>query len=149
MKIVKILIVIFLIGLTTQSLFAQIPVDPKNKTYVFQFDGSWWEAPVYCDGVEIDYLRVDNPKILWRVHFINGDIRSYAVNVMNGYVTSMKTGENFRLNGGDMVKVSEGLVQTHYNLIGDQGNHYIAQIVIDYWTWEFLEFRSVCVTNGK
>jgi hypothetical protein len=48
-----------------------------------------------------------------------------------------------------MVKVGEGLVQTHDNLIGDQGNHYIAQIVIDYWTWEFIDILSVCAFNGK
>lgn len=61
----------------------------------------------------------------------------------------MKTGENFRLNGGDMVKVSEGLIHTRYNLIGDQGNHYITQIVMDYWTSEYLELRTVFVTNEK
>jgi len=99
--------------------------------------------------VEVDYLYgvVNNHYIF---HFKDGIIIG-ANNHVFGEVTSGATGEVFTIHENDKFDYIQGIGTWHFNLVGNEGTHYIGAMTWDMINDPFFEDiivnKAVCPGN--
>ena len=141
MKTKVILLSCLFIGIATLSVNAQDKANNSDQGWVV---GTYY-SPVFCDGEMVDYL--EGGEI--RVHFVfrmfkNGSVLAKEIDQIKGTVTS-ESGEVFKIRETDKYEYVNGWVLTwHYNLIGDQGTHYIGTLTYYYNTGELIVGQTVC-----
>ncbi|MDD4108883.1 MAG: hypothetical protein PHH93_09200 [Prolixibacteraceae bacterium] len=141
MKTTFFLILFFFLGLAVTQTSAQEKANQADQGW---FTSTYW-SPVYCDGEIVDLL--EGGEI--RVHYVfrlfkNGSVLAKEIDQIKGTVTS-STGEVFKIRETDKYKYIDGWELTwHYNLIGDQGSHYIGTITYYYKTGELVVGHTVC-----
>lgn len=121
------LICLFLgIGLT--QLSAQNGKNGNGAVSLWKVWNGYWQ-PVYCDGVNVDnlYGTVTYHVV---VHYKNGIVISENVHY-TGVVQSSISTEEFKLSEIDKLDYTAGLLTWHFNLIGNQGTHYIGSMTWD------------------
>jgi len=129
-------------GITTMSVTAQ---DKANNVDQGWLTGTYW-SPVYCGGELVDILEGGEITIhyVFRL-FINGDVLAREIDQIKGTVTSM-SGEIFEIRETDIYTYIDHWELTwHYNLIGDQGTHYIGELTYNYQTGEITVGKTVCL----
>jgi len=120
-----------------------IQVSGQTKSYPFRVsltsDDVWLENPVYCDvnGEEVDRLVLDYFDAHGVEHYKNG-VKVFQWGKMSGQATSLLTNEVFTYKELDKMVTSETSYRAIFNLIGNQGNHYIQTLVIDNDDMEFI-----------
>ena len=130
MKTKTLLMVCLLLGIGLTQLSAQ---NGKNGNGVISlwrvWDGYW--QPVYCDGVNVDNLT---GTVIYHVavHYKNGNLILENVHY-SGVVQSSNTTEEFKMSEVDKVNNIKGILSWHFNLIGNQGTHYVGTI-----TWDMV-----------
>ena len=141
MKTKVFLFVCLFIGMAVTTSFAQ---DKANSATQGWTEGAYW-SPVFCDGQMVDFLQGG-----WiRVHYVyklfkNGDLLYKEIDQIKGEVTST-TGEVFKIREIDKWSYSGQWIMTwHYNLIGNQGTHYIGTLTYNYSTGELTIGKTVC-----
>lgn len=122
-KTLLILCLFFGIGLTQLSA----------QTKTVKIEGSvpnGYFIPIYCNGIQVDYLVGDfSYKV--EIHYVDG-IPTWQHGQAKGQLTS-STGEVFKLKETDMKHAYYGCdMILNYNLIGNNGNHYIGTLI---WDW--------------
>ncbi len=129
------------IGIFSISASAQ---GKANKAEQGWFTATYW-SPVYCDGEMVDLLEGGE----LRVHYVfrimnNGLVLAKEIDQIKGTVTS-ESGEVFKIRETDKYSYTDHWEVTwHYNLIGDQGNHYIGWITYNYMNGEITVGKTVC-----
>jgi len=150
MKTKTCLLLCLLIGIGLTQLSAQ------TKTVVTKGSGEGvWELPVYCieNGQEVDRVVMGIYLFQSQVHYIDG-IPVWGGGKMFGECYSKKTDEVFTYKEIDQRNVWSGNTYTlHYNLNGNQGNHYIGILTVEYSDALLILHPDViqarCVENGK
>ena len=151
------------IGLTQLSAQNDFPpVINGTKSVAFTMNWDWiggYFTPVYCPNEQgvlevADYVTGTlTAHAVW--HFVNGQMRWYNV-ISHGEVIG-ESGETFTISEQDKGTYSaEGIdlgATWHFNLKGDQGNHYLGSI-----TWvgtadpdyeNLIINKAVCVEKKK
>lgn len=141
MKTNVFLMLCIFIGITSISVSAQ---DKANKAEQGWFTTTYW-SPVYCDGEMVDLLKGGELRVHYVFRFVNnGLIVAKEIDQIKGSVTSV-SGEVFKIRETDKYfKTDHWEVTWHYNLIGDQGNHYIGWITMNFLTNEITVGKTVC-----
>ena len=107
--------------------------------------------PVYCGDVMVDELY-GTTTYHFVAHFKNGILISENVHY-EGVVQSKNTTEEFKYSDNDKIDYNSGIVISHFNLIGDQGTHYIGTLIWggvndpDYTNP--VPGKAMCLENGK
>lgn len=142
MKTKLFLFVCLFAGIFVTPSFAQ---DKANSAQQGWVEGTYW-SPVYCGDQMVDNLEGG-----WiRAHYVyrlfkNGDLIYKEIDQIKGEVTSDNTGEVFKIREIDKWFYTGQWVFTwKYNLIGDQGSHYIGTLTINYSTGELTIGKTVC-----
>jgi hypothetical protein len=141
MKAKVFLFACLLIGITTLSVHAQDKANNADQGWVV---GTYW-APVFCDGVMVDYL--EGGTIM--VHFVfrifkNGKLLAKEIDQVKGEVMS-SSGETFTIREVDKFIYEDNWVLTyHYNLIGDLGTHYTGTLTYNYSSGEMTVGNTTC-----
>lgn len=130
-------------------LFMGIGLTRLSAQKVEHFTGDWpsYLQPVYCNGVHIDDLygtvtydgvqKIDNNgNIIWQ-EFHN-----------RGTVHSTKTKEVFVVEEKDKQYPVTTFVIWRFNLVGDQGTHYLGSMTQNWTTNDITIDKFVCVENG-
>lgn len=148
MKTRILLCLLLMTGLS--QLYAQFPVQlspPKNGngnvTFTYVWDEYW--QPITCGDFNDALTGIVNCYFV--VHFKNG-LPVFANEHVNGTVCSSMTGENFKLNEKDKIEVTGSdysFAKWHFNLIGDQGTHYIGSMIWNCLTGEMWFDKLICV----
>jgi hypothetical protein len=117
-----------LLGFGLKQLPAQ---NGKNGTGAitssFKWDG--YKQPVYCNGETVDYLT--GTVSIHEVAVFKDNVVLTCNDHIYGEVTSIVTGEIFRLNEHDKYDFPSNLDFFHFNLVGDKGSHYIGFYIWD------------------
>jgi hypothetical protein len=164
MKTKTVLLICLLGSFGIIRLSAQVfpPVVEGTKSVAFNMEWDWiggWFTPVYCPNEQGELIIADeisgsvSAHAVW--HFVNGNMVWYNV-ITRGEVEG-KSGEKFTLSEQDRGKFSaEGIdlgATWHFNLKGDQGNHYLGSIT---WLGEvdpnfdnLIINKAVCVEKRK
>jgi hypothetical protein len=96
---------------------------------------------VYSGGEVIDYL-VGGVRVHFVAHFKNGSFL-YETDQIKGEVTN-GYGEVFELKEVDKYNFTDGMYLTSkFNLIGDQGTHYIGSLTYNFLTGEIMVGKAV------
>ena len=122
----------------------------NNKSVKISRVFNYWQ-PVVCNGSEIDWL-LGTTTLSGIQHFKDGvAIWEYFRN--SGVVNSTVSTEEFRVKEVDKQYVvgndNPYYVTWHFNLIGDQGSHYIGYMTWDLRINEMTVDKFVCVENGN
>jgi hypothetical protein len=143
------LVLALLLVLFSSIVMAQSQKALDNRTVVIP--GTWpgyWQ-PIYCNGEMVDYLygEVSNHMIM---HFKNGENIRNNIHVF-GQVTSGATSEVFTVHENDKVDNLTGIATWHFNLVGNEGTHYIGAMTWDMINDPFFEDivvnKAVCPGN--
>ncbi len=138
----KVFMLAFLfIGFVTSSVPAQ---DKANKAEQSWSVGTFW-SPVVCDGEVVDVLAGGEITVhtIFRA-FKNGSILAKEIIQIKGTVESA-SGEVFKIKESDKwIKTDHWEGYWTYNLIGDQGSHYIGTLYYDYSTGALTAGKTVC-----
>lgn len=129
------------LGITAVSVQAQ---DKSNRAEQSWTVGTFW-SPVVCGGQLVDVLEGGEitAHTISRT-FKKGSILVKEIVQIKGTVTS-KSGEVFKIKEFDKWNKTvhwEGYWR--YNLIGDQGSHYIGTLYYDYSTGKITVGKTVC-----
>ncbi|MEN8115821.1 MAG: hypothetical protein ABFS16_02520 [Bacteroidota bacterium] len=141
MKTKIFLLVCLFMGIAVTQIYAQ---DKANNAVQGWAVGTYW-TPVFCDGEMVDYL--ENGEI--RIHFVyrlfkKGDLIFKEIDQIKGTVTS-RSGEVFKIRETDKWSYAgQWIVTWKYNLIGNQGTHYIGTLTYNYATGELTVGKTVC-----
>ena len=135
--------IILLLCLLVGSAFSQVSAQDKSNNAIQGWTTSTYWSPVYCDGVEIDLLEGGELRVHYVYRYKNGKFFK-EVDQLKGEVTS-KTGEVFKIRETDKTYFTDHwYVSWHYNLIGDQGNHYTGWITYSYWDGSITIGHTTC-----
>jgi hypothetical protein len=120
----------------------------QSSEFTGTFD--YWQ-PVYCNGVQIDYLT-GTTTYSGIEHYKNG-VAIFQNYHNRGEVTSTITKEVFNVIETDKVfQLDQNSNFTfctwHFNLKGDQGSHYLGSMTWDLITGTMTVDKFVCVDNG-
>lgn len=118
------------------QLYAQHGKNSTQGSFVYTMD-FYYEMEVYCGSNVVDYLT-GNLSMKETDLYVNGVIVRGEVTIW-GELTSSNTGEVFKMkmNGKGWGEVLDPFNESfqnaafHYNLIGDQGSHYIGEFSFD------------------
>jgi hypothetical protein len=146
------------IGLTRLSGQVFPPVVEGTKSVAFTMEWDWiggYFTPVFCpnkQGVleQVDYVTGSvTAHAVW--HFVNGNKMWYNV-ITRGDVEGT-SGEVFTISEqdkGSWTTEGDDLGATwHFNLKGDQGNHYLGSVTWDPGMPDLIINKAVCVENKK
>lgn len=148
MKTKTFLLFCLFIGFVTIQLSAQNSNAEGTKSYA-GFASGWWECPVYCNGVEVDYIA-GSGDLHYVDHYKNGKIQ-YEILTMKGVGWSIYTDEEFTFKEQDMIWVpKEGFWLAHDNirLAGEKGNLYNISLIINMDTWTTEIKNATCTGNS-
>jgi hypothetical protein len=117
-----------------------------TRSYSFRGELPYW-FPVYCDGVQIDYLSaiVDAHGV---EHFVNGVPVWAQAHIKDDIIS--ESGEVFKLHEINKLYFPDPYVYicSQTNLIGNNGSHYIAK-----QTWyldgTYTIDKALCLDNGR
>jgi len=146
MKTKAFLLICLLLGMALNQVSAQ------TRAYPFRFSSDWaLGGPVYCNGAEIDRIVLD----FWTCHgefLVKDGIFIRSNSKISGQCHSLWTQEIFTYKEEDKSVAGETTYDANFNLIGNQGHHYIQTFVIEVADQEFilhpLVIKSICVNNG-
>ena len=133
MKVKIFFSICLIIGIAMTQLYAQgnNGKGNANKT-TKEFVPFDYYMPIDCDGDGVleDFL-LGELIVQWNVHQKDGiPVKINAV--MHGKATSDFTTEVFKVHEIDfMVPDLDGIIYAHFNLIGNQGSHYIGAMTWD------------------
>ncbi|MCD4723681.1 MAG: hypothetical protein K8R63_02475 [Bacteroidales bacterium] len=108
----------------------------------------YW-CPIYCDGVQVDYLTGTAIAHCVFHYDANGDL-VWGNYTIRGEATSTNTDEDFSIKEKDKYD-SSGIITWHYNLKGNDGSHYIGS-----FEWDMINDpdmlnltinNAVCLSN--
>lgn len=117
--------------------------EKAKKTEQGWIESTYW-CPVFCDDVLVDVLSGGYIRLHY-VYHSNPGKKIWEIDQIKGEVTSSLTGETFRIREVDKYTfVDSWFLTWHYNLIGDQGTHYIGTLTYDYATGELAVVKTVC-----
>jgi hypothetical protein len=115
----------------------------KDKQAVQGWTTSEYWSPVVCDNQMVDLLTGGSIRVHYVVH-LNDKAKFYEIDQIKGEVTS-ETGEVFRIRETDKYFFTDHwYLVWRYNLIGDQGTHYIGTLTYSYWTGTITVGKTVC-----
>jgi hypothetical protein len=146
MKTKTLLLLCLFLGTEVTQLSAQQPVVDGTKSVPWDNEYFIWD-PVYCNGVLVDEIF---GTVIWHniSHFVEG-VEVWETSQANGEITSLYTGEVFRVNEVDKHNIVEGIWTWHTNLKGDMGNHYSFEMTSNE-AWDPITVnKAVCTENGK
>ena len=115
----------------------------QTRSYPFRVsftsEDVYLENPVYCDvnGEEVDRLVLDYFDAHGVQHYKNG-VFVFQWGKMSGQAHSMITDEVFIYKEVDKAPASETSYRAKFNLIGNQGHHYIQTLVVDNEDMDFI-----------
>lgn len=141
MKTKAFLLICLFVGIGTMSVTAQ---DKANKADQGWFTSTYW-SPVYCGDELVDVLEGGEISIhyVFRL-FKNGEVLAKEIDQVKGTVTS-QSGEVFKIRETDKYTyIDHWELIWHYNLIGNQGTHYIGTLTLNYQTGEITVGQTVC-----
>lgn len=117
-----------------------------NKTVKVEFEWTDYWQPVFCDGIQVDYLT-GTVSVQWIV--IQKDGNPVKTNVtMHGQASSNVSSEVFKVHDKElMVPDLDGIVYWHFNLKGNQGSHYIGSMIWDSVTGAMTVEKAICPGN--
>lgn len=147
MKTKTFLLVCLLSGIGMTQLSAQTKSYPDR--FSMTSEEYYLENPVYCSGVqgEVDRLVLDY--FVWQgvTHLKDGS-PVFTNSKLTGQCHSIKTGEIFTYKEIDKSPSAGSTYDAKFNLIGDQGNHYIQTFVIEYADADLIlhpdVIRAIC-----
>jgi len=99
-------------------------------------------TPVFCGDEMVDYLE---GVVMFHVidHYKNGNWQ-WEIAQAKGEATGLY-GEVFQLTETDKLWLPvQGLLLWHFNLKGNEGNHYIGTLTYSYITGEMVVRKTVC-----
>lgn len=120
-----------------------------TKTYQWK-TGETYFLPLICDGETVDVLR-GTLMAHYRWHVQKGEYKWIILN-FTGELTSETTGETFKIMEFDKIMFQDGTYgqyNLNWNVIGDQGSHYIGSGYVDLTTWEVIPEKTVCPPANK
>jgi len=137
--------------------FGFTQLSAQTKSYPFRVsltsEDVYLENPVYCDvnGEEVDRLALDYFDAHGVQHFQNG-VFIFQWGKMSGQAHSLKTDEVFTYKEIDKAIASETTYRATFNLIGNQGHHYIQTLIIDNDDMDFIlhpeVIKAICNVKG-
>jgi hypothetical protein len=154
MKTKLFLIVCLFAGTTLGQLSAQN--NQKNditKSFVIRGTSEAYVLYVYCDGLQVDEMMVTTP--FQNVNHYQKGIWVWCNSWNIGEVTSLMTGEVFRLKDIDRITITDdqnlkGFVVDHVNLFGNNGSHYVASCIYNFPSWEIISIvKASCPGLNK
>ncbi|WP_320112791.1 hypothetical protein [Draconibacterium orientale] len=141
MKAKVFLLVCLFMGMATVSVSAQDKANNADQSWKVS---SFW-SPVVCDGQLVDILSGGEITVhtVFKT-FKNGSILAKEIIQIKGTVES-ESGEVFKIKEFDKwIKTDRWVGYWTYNLIGDQGSHYIGTLYLDYSTGMITVGKTVC-----
>lgn len=140
MKAKSLLMICALLCISFTQINAQ---DNPNAAIQFWAQGTYW-TPVFCGGEMVDNLEGGTIRVHVVYRYKNGNFFK-EIDQIKGEVTSDKTGEVFQIREIDKTyKEDVWYVTWHYNLIGNQGSHYIGTITYNYSNGAITFDNTVC-----
>ena len=141
----KIFLATVLLFVMSSAVLAQSANGSMNKTIHYRFEWSGWYLPVYCDGVQVDYLT-GSVSVHW-IDIITKNGVKYTSHG-KGEAVSSETDETFDIHEIDHGNYSNGIGILHANLIGSKGTHYITKMTFNVWTGTLLTVeKAICPGN--
>ena len=128
MKTKSLLSLCLVMGIAITQLSAQSDKGLGNKTLIETVVWDYWQ-PVYCNGLEVDYLF--------------GEVNARSISVFKngilvksmwhsyGNVTSDATGEVFTLLENSKTNIMTLISTWHFTLKGNEGTHYLGSMTWD------------------
>ena len=139
MKLKSILMILCLFaGAGLTQLSAQNPEPEGNSWWIEKTFGTY----VLCDGVFVDYIYGH-----MKAHVVDkykDGIWVRQILQIHGEAESWKTGEKFKYSQVGKYYPTEDKSIFHYNLLGDEGSHYILRHL-----YEFEPAWSLTVLDAK
>ena len=109
------------------AFFSQLSAQASQGWFSTSDFGFEWRTEVYCDGIQADYVVVEA-----RVHIVFHPGGPWQMMQVKGTATSLWTGEEFKYKEKDQKDFFNAPATVHVNLKGNQGNHYIGSMTIDF-----------------
>lgn len=150
MKTLRKFLVVSTLLLGINQLYAQLPIDvtpPKNGngnvSFTYEWDGYW--QSISCDNFEDELSGTVN--CVFVVHFMN-NLPVFANEHLYGTVKSKETDEEFNLMEKDKIEFSGfaySIVHWHFNLIGNEGTHYVGTMTWNAQTGDMWFDKLICI----
>jgi hypothetical protein len=138
MKLTRFFAILCILG-AVLTLSAQ----SSKKAYQEWGEGTWYDLPVYCDEVMVDYIVF--PNVRWHVIWKPGKEGSPETVQVKGEAISDITGEVFKYRELDKFNYSgDGMFSYHYTIIGDKGHHYMGYVEWNLTTGEMKFGPAQC-----
>jgi hypothetical protein len=144
MKTNTFLLLCFFLGIGLTQVSAQKKELNDRGTCTLIERGIWngYTTPVFCDGVQVDFL-VGTAIEYQLLFFFKDGIIYKASETFKGEIKSTKPPyETFRLSEFDKMDGTTGYFK--FNLLGNMGTHYIQYVLLD---TDFHSVRAVCLEN--
>ena len=148
MKTKTFFILCLLLGMAMTQVSAQKKPNGSHNVPLF-YSTTWW-APIYCDGVLVDWLETTLSFHLSQFCFgtPDGDVTVWGIQVFSGTATSgTGSGEIFTIHEVDKAygpNIDPDMWIWHGNYIGNQGHHYHMWIQWDLLTNEIVVEKTIC-----
>ncbi|WP_147384131.1 hypothetical protein [Maribellus luteus] len=121
----------------------------ETKTYQAKFTDDSYFTPLFCEGEIVDYVS-GYISAHWRVHYKNG-VRQWILINFSGTLTSAN-GEVLTIRESDKILFEEGMDPTYsvrWNIMGEDGSHYIGSGYVDWTTWDVVPEMTVCPPENQ
>jgi hypothetical protein len=145
MKTKTLFMVCLLFGIGLTQLSAQPDKYNPNRANVVWMTEQYWGAPVFCGGVNVNFLEGN---LTFHYVFHNQSM----VLIIHGEVKSTRDGEVFKLCDIEKSGYSPipDNVTWHVNLKGNEGTHYILDCTIDPdYPDQVIVSKAICLENEK
>jgi hypothetical protein len=140
-RVNKIFNVVIVLIVFSSAAMAQSQNALDNRAVKENYPWTTWGAEAYCDGELVDVLTGSvDVQVIWR--FKDGMLQGANV-VMKGTGTST-SGEEFKVFEIDKLG-TDNVISINWNLIGEEGTHYIVRGTMDLTTWVWISIdKAVC-----
>jgi len=121
----------------------------ETKSYQAKFTEDGYLTPLFCDGEMVDYVS-GNISSHWRVHYKDG-VREWIIINFSGTLTSTN-GEVLTIRETDKIDFEEGMDPIYlirWNIMGQDGSHYIGSGYVDWTTWDVVPEMTVCPPENQ
>jgi len=140
---------LFMIGCTDKVDMYETDADgvlksAETRTYQAKFTEDGYLTPLICDGEVVDNVS-GYISSHWRVHYKDG-VREWIIINFSGVLTS-SNGEMLTIRETDKIKYEEGMdpiYTVRWNIMGEDGSHYIGSGYVDWTTWDVVAEKTVC-----
>ena len=94
------------------------------------------------NGTEVDRVAYIEDDYVCTIHYVNG-VPAWSTSWLHGTCSSIyPDGENFTFTEQDqrhlMIEYGGSNYKLVFNLKGDQGNHYVGILLVDYSDWDYI-----------